>query len=355
MRITYIIPFSGYGGSEQQFLNTLREAKKEGHFVQVVTGRIGQLWSSYKKWADELHLVQMDSKFDFDPAFANNEIDRFNPDLIHVQRPGGEGLMMGLAYFIGEIPIFLTTLCDRDEGGLFWADVHILPSNYAQSLQSIPHLSRHVIPHSVRYQHVDKVVPDLMFKDKLIHLTRDKDLIFGRIGTLDTTKQPGEAIKIFHQIQQARPKYNMVFLLAGRNPYGWIEKNSHYFDHPDVHYLGELNEHEKWYFLHQLQFCLYPTTKEAQGLAMIEPMLCGVPVITYDDCANRETVKENGLGMVAPTIDQVGRATCFAIDWFQLEIKEEIEKHAQRVRDFYSPEKQFKALEALYASVLESV
>lgn len=94
-------------------------------------------------------------------------------------------------------------------------------------------------------------------------------------------------------------------------------------DHPQVEYIGEINEEEKGRFLGQARALVFPIEwEEPFGLALIESMACGTPVIAFGRGSIPEIVVDGVSGFVvhdvegavkaARQIDKVSRAGCRA-------------------------------------------
>jgi glycosyltransferase involved in cell wall biosynthesis len=76
--------------------------------------------------------------------------------------------------------------------------------------------------------------------------------------------------------------------------------------HPNVEYVGEIDEHQKAEFLGQAHALLFPIDwPEPFGLVMIEAMACGTPVIAFRRGAVPEIIDEGVSGFV---VDDVGGA-----------------------------------------------
>ena len=74
--------------------------------------------------------------------------------------------------------------------------------------------------------------------------------------------------------------------------------------HPDIEYVGELDERRKASFLGRARALLFPIEwREPFGLVMIEAMACGTPVIAWRRGAVPEVVEEGVSGFVVDTID----------------------------------------------------
>ncbi len=78
---------------------------------------------------------------------------------------------------------------------------------------------------------------------------------------------------------------------------------------PGVEYLGEIDEAEKTEFLGQALALLFPIDwPEPFGLAMIEAMACGTPVLAFRRGSVPEIVEEGLTGRIVETPDEAVRA-----------------------------------------------
>jgi len=73
--------------------------------------------------------------------------------------------------------------------------------------------------------------------------------------------------------------------------------------HPNVEFVGEINEHEKAEFLGNARALLFPINwPEPFGLVMIEAIACGTPVIAFDNGSVSEVIDEGVTGYVVRSI-----------------------------------------------------
>ena len=73
--------------------------------------------------------------------------------------------------------------------------------------------------------------------------------------------------------------------------------------HPNVEFIGEINEHQKADFLGNARALLFPIDwPEPFGLVMIEAMACGTPVIAFESGSVPEVIDDGISGFVVGSI-----------------------------------------------------
>jgi glycosyltransferase involved in cell wall biosynthesis len=74
--------------------------------------------------------------------------------------------------------------------------------------------------------------------------------------------------------------------------------------HPNVEYIGEVNERQKAQFLGDALGLIFPIHwREPFGLVMIEAMACGTPVVAWREGAVPEVIEEGISGHVVDSVD----------------------------------------------------
>jgi glycosyltransferase involved in cell wall biosynthesis len=75
--------------------------------------------------------------------------------------------------------------------------------------------------------------------------------------------------------------------------------------HPNVEYVGEINERQKGAFLGNARALLFPIDwPEPFGLVMIEAMACGTPVVAFRAASVPEVIEDGVSGFIVRDIDQ---------------------------------------------------
>ena len=96
---------------------------------------------------------------------------------------------------------------------------------------------------------------------------------------------------------------------------------------PDIEYIGEIDEVEKNDFLGNAAALLFTIDwPEPFGLAMIEAMACGTPVVTRPYGSVPEIVKPGVSGYIAGTVDELAAAVRQAIELPREKVRAEFER-----------------------------
>jgi glycosyltransferase involved in cell wall biosynthesis len=79
--------------------------------------------------------------------------------------------------------------------------------------------------------------------------------------------------------------------------------------HPNVEFIGEVNEEDKADFLGNAQGLLFPIDwPEPFGLVMIEAMACGTPVIAFKRGSVPEVIDDGVTGLIVESVDEAVEA-----------------------------------------------
>ena len=116
------------------------------------------------------------------------------------------------------------------------------------------------------------------------------------IGRISPEKAPDAAIRI---AGEAGWKIKIAAKIDNADKVYFEEKIRHLFELPHVEYIGEINDEQKSEFLGNAAGLLFPIAwSEPFGLAMIEAMACGTPVIAMRNGSVPEVVDDGVTGFI---------------------------------------------------------
>jgi glycosyltransferase involved in cell wall biosynthesis len=102
---------------------------------------------------------------------------------------------------------------------------------------------------------------------------------------------------------------------------------------PGIEFVGEMNEADKPAFLGNATALLFPIDwPEPFGLAMIEAMSCGTPVIAWRNGSVPEVVEEGRTGIVVQSMDEAVAATVRAGRMDRLAVRDRFEERFSAAR-----------------------
>ncbi|HKC65288.1 MAG TPA: glycosyltransferase family 4 protein [Pyrinomonadaceae bacterium] len=123
------------------------------------------------------------------------------------------------------------------------------------------------------------------------------------LGRMAPEKGPVEAIKIAKSLSKP------LIMAAAVHPWEtdyFREEVLPLIDHRQISYVGELNDQQKNELLGGAEALLNPIQwEEPFGIACVEAMACGTPVITLRRGAMPELIKDGVTGIVGSTLDEL--------------------------------------------------
>ena len=134
-------------------------------------------------------------------------------------------------------------------------------------------------------------------KDLLPFVARSKGDYLAFLGRISREKRPDRAIEI---AARAGMKLKVAAKIDRADRDYWDAVIKPLVDlHPNVEYVGEINERQKAEFLGQARALLFPIDwPEPFGLVMIEAMACGTPVIAFRNGSTPEVIDDGVTGFI---------------------------------------------------------
>ncbi len=149
-------------------------------------------------------------------------------------------------------------------------------------------------------------------RDLLPFTAKPQDAYLAFLGRISPEKRPDRAIEI---ATRAGMKLKMAAKVDRADQAYWDEVIRPLVDsHPNVEFIGEINERQKPKFIGEAAALLFPIDwPEPFGLVMIEAMACGTPVIAFRRGSAPEVIDDGVSGFLVDDVDAavaaVARAT----------------------------------------------
>jgi glycosyltransferase involved in cell wall biosynthesis len=139
-------------------------------------------------------------------------------------------------------------------------------------------------------------------RDMLPFTANPKGNYLAFLGRISPEKRPDRAIEI---AARAGMKLKIAAKIDRVDQAYWDETVAPMITaHPNVEYIGEINESQKADFLGNARALLFPIDwPEPFGLVMIEAMACGTPVIAFRCGSVPEVITPGKSGFIVKTLD----------------------------------------------------
>jgi len=120
----------------------------------------------------------------------------------------------------------------------------------------------------------------------------------------------------------------------------------------NIHFISPASD--KFGLLNSFDIFLYPTTRETMGISVLEAMACGLPVVSYEDSAVPEVVKDAGY---LEAVGNIEGLICRVVELIADDsLRRSLGERARAlVQQRNAPTTIAKAYEALYSKVLGGI
>jgi glycosyltransferase involved in cell wall biosynthesis len=140
-------------------------------------------------------------------------------------------------------------------------------------------------------------------KNLLPFVARPKVEYLAFLGRIAREKRPDRAIEI---ATRAGMKLKIAAKIDRVDEDYWnVVIKPLVVSHPNVEYIGEINERQKAEFLGHARALLFPVDwPEPFGLVMIEAMACGTPVIAFRNGSTPEVIDDGVTGFIVNDLQE---------------------------------------------------
>jgi glycosyltransferase involved in cell wall biosynthesis len=318
MKIVHVLATADRTGAETAVYNLSRALKVQGAEVHVIFFGDGVVVEDFRAAGVPCEIVPVGGKTDVGAVFRLSEKLR-EFDVVHTH--GARAMFIGnLAAKWARRPVVttfhelstakvgtsrLTRLFVQIEGFLarFFTDQCIANSDATRN-DAIQ--QRHVPADKITriYNTIDVarffVLEDRDTPRKELYFSKD-DVMVGFVGRLSAVKGTNFAIEAMPRIREALPNAHLLIVGAGpmREELEALAKQLHVDD--ITHFLGTFRDLNPIY--NALDVLVQPSLSEAFGLAALEAILCGVPVVVSEAGGLPEVAAFSPHGKVVPIGD----------------------------------------------------
>jgi glycosyltransferase involved in cell wall biosynthesis len=232
---------------------------------------------------------------------------------------------------------FLSSFMDKTvttlHGRLDLAELSPLYATYAHApLVSISHNQRDPMPPVNWVGNVYHGLPP----DLLSFSAKPREGYLAFLGRIAPEKRPDRAIEI---AARAGVKLKMAAKIDRVDQAYWNEVIKPLVDsHPNVEFIGEINERKKARFIGEASALLFPIDwPEPFGLVMIEAMACGTPVIAFRAGSAPEVIDEGVTGFLVDGVEAAVAAVARASELDRAKVRARFDERfaIARVADDY--------------------
>jgi glycosyltransferase involved in cell wall biosynthesis len=331
------VPPDGYGGIEQVVYLLARELQAGGHHVTVFTRQgsspeLDVMALAPRSWREHLGSRDEPARECLHVFRAYEIIRRRAFDVVH-DHTGFFGMTLGASL---RLPAAMVTTM---HGDLTEADGELLGALERRvALVAITSSQRNQVA-GVGWQ---DVVYNAVDAERL-EVSREKDDYLLHLARITPDKGQHLAIEVARRV--GRPLVLAGKVDPGGHDYFCEQVEPHLGD--DVRWIENVQGAEKARLLSRATAMLFPIQwEEPFGLAMVEAMASGTPVVATPQGAAPELVEDAVTGFLAEDVEGLADAVlrCGEID---------PERCAERARDRYSPARMAEGYVAVYRAAIE--
>lgn len=309
LRIAGVDPERGFAGGETQVMGLTAELLRAGHRAELVCDPAGELWRRAEAAGIRCHPLRVRNSIDVAAGLrlrallrANRfDVAHFHTARAHALAPFARGAARALIVTrrMDYRPnrIFARWLFNRAVDG-----VAAISPAVADALESagVPRAEIAIIPSGVDCERFRPPTASERCAARARFALEESDAVVGAIGALEPRKGHRELIDAMAALKTARP---LICLIAGDG--GLRGELGAQIDRLGVAHkvrlLGRLEDPRE--LLWALDIFAMPSLKEGLGVAALEAMACGLPVVASRTGGLADLIEDGRTGMlVAPGV-----------------------------------------------------
>ena len=327
MRILQVSPydFPYPGGVTQHIINLDRELRARGHEVRIMapstSDGVEDRFPGFIRVGSRvvpLPVNQSRARLTLSPRLlprVRRFLEQNHFDIIHLHEPLVPALPLTVLRYSKTVNV--GTFHAARNSAFFYRTTRPLIRRLQQRLHgkiTVSEAARELVFRS--YKDAYRIIPngiDVEFYGETQPPVKDLDdgkfnILF--VGRLEKRKGLDYLLRAMSLICQMRPQARLTVIGAfGRNQYRSYQRHVQELGLPDVTFKGFVSEEEKRQHLQSADvYCSPALGGESQGVALLEAMAAGTPVVASDIPGFRTVLIDHEAAILVPPKDHVGLA-----------------------------------------------
>jgi glycosyltransferase involved in cell wall biosynthesis len=322
LRVLGVDPELGFAGGETQVLGLTLGLLRGGHRAELACDPRGRLYERARREGIECHPLSIRNALDFAAAMRlRNLLSRVRYDIVHFHTSRAHSMA---PFARGHTrALIVTRRMDYRPNRLFAPYLYnravdavaAISSGVADSLGEAGVLRDHlrIIPSGVDCDHFHPANSSERQVARARLGIAGGDFLVGTVGMLEERKGHRyllEAIAILNRARAVAPRIKCA--IAGEGAIGdQIAKLARELGiASDTLFLGMIGDSRQ--LLDALDLFVFPSLKEGLGVALLEAMACGLPVVATRAGGVIDIVEDNRSGLLVPPRDAASIADAIA-------------------------------------------
>jgi glycosyltransferase involved in cell wall biosynthesis len=307
LRVAGVDPELGFGGGESQVLGLALELLRGGHRAELLCNPEGMLWERAHRAGVECHLLSIRNALDFAAGMRlRSFLKRAHHDIVHFHTSRAHSLAPFARGCAGRLVV--TRRMDYRPNRMFapWLYNHAvdgviaISGAVAQALVSagVNSARIRIIPSGVDCGHFRPPAESERASARAALGLADGEIALGTVGALEHRKGHRYLLEAVAAIARCTASCRLGCFIAGDGPLRASLEADLRRLHPGsaVRLMGRLDDPRA--LLWGLDVFVFPSLKEGLGVAMLEAMACGLPVVASAIAGPAEVVEDGRTGVL---------------------------------------------------------